>query len=238
MMHSVNWPNDTCVGWMIKTMVPVRWGDIYYRWIKPELGRLKRCLWEEVAAEANWYGNSPELVLCHSLCLLFCLSFIVASLCLLLCLVVYYVCFVPSWWLIVAFIWFLWASWQGGHPATLINYIGCRELWEQKDTRLFSLITPKEVVSRTNIRSQRWCCIVPTYNASCSECAMAVIYREKGVSLPGLAAGGRVTTAMERGWQESGMTSNNHARWKEGEESDDERVDAVDFPNHGTFERD
>ena len=75
MMHSVNWPNDTCVGWMIKTMVPVRWGDIYYRWIKPELG-LNTMLMGRVAQFSRVGG-------CHSLCLLFCRSFIVVSLCLL-----------------------------------------------------------------------------------------------------------------------------------------------------------
>ena len=76
------------------------------------------------------------------------------------------------------------------------------------------LFTPKEVVSMT-VFDPKDGVLYPRINASCSECAMAVVRRT-------------IAKTMK-------MTSNNHARWKEGEESDDERVDAVDFPNHGTL---
>ena len=102
MMHSVNWPNDTCVGWMIKTMVPVRWGDIYYRWIKPELGFNDAHGKSGTILPSWWLPFSLFIILSFVYCRVS--LFIVASLCLVLCLVVYYVCFVPSWWLIVAFI--------------------------------------------------------------------------------------------------------------------------------------
>ena len=51
-------------------------------------------------------------------------------------------------------------TWRTSSNQPLLNVITAT--FESKDTRLFSLFTPKEVVSRTNIRSQRWC-IVPTY---------------------------------------------------------------------------
>ena len=112
MMHSVNWPNDTCVGWMIKTMVPVRRGQEYLLSVdQARTGPVETsCLWEEVAAEAYWQfsrvGIMPFSLFIYYFVfrLLSCLFVYVVSLCLLLCLIVYDVCFVPSWWLIVAFI--------------------------------------------------------------------------------------------------------------------------------------
>ena len=61
MMHSVNWPNDTCVGWMIKTMVPVR-REVEYLLSMDQA----RTGFKYDAHGKKWrrrpIGNSPELV--------------------------------------------------------------------------------------------------------------------------------------------------------------------------------
>ena len=104
MMHSVNWPNDTCVGWMIKTMVPVRREVEYLLSMDQARTGFKYDAHGKSGTilPSWWLPFSLFIILSFVYCRVS--LFIVASLCLVLCLVVYYVCFVPSWWLIVAFI--------------------------------------------------------------------------------------------------------------------------------------
>lgn len=160
----------------------------------------KRSLWEEVALEVGgWLGNSVDILFVYYF-----------FFCLLLCLIVDVVCFIPSWWLIIAFVlmfthsivWFRSGSRQLSpnqdvHMAIYINHNvdGYRELWakEQRFTRLFSLFMSKQVLNAYNEYSIPKMVVVPTYKCIVQWMCNGWIYREKGDTLPGLTAGGQTS---------------------------------------------